>query len=248
MLVAAVPAAMLVAYVLVTFGYVGTRFVHSLRYLVPIAPLLCVAAAVAIVALQRHDALAGTVAGAVVGVATLLYAVAFVQIYRAPNTRIEATRWIERNVPAGSTIVSEHWDDALPVASPPGRYTLAQLPVFDADDETKLRRLYDGLAEADVYALSSPRAWRTVGRLPDRFPLMPRFYRALGQGRLGFREAARFTSPPRLGGVELDDLDAEETFWVYDHPPVILFRRVEPPSWPRFQAAVCGGAALPGCA
>ena len=44
--------------------------------------------------------------------------------------------------------------------------------------------------------LSSPRAWRTIGRLPERFPIMSRFYEELFDGTLGFDEAASFESPP----------------------------------------------------
>jgi hypothetical protein len=238
---------MLTGFVALTFGWFGGRFVHSIRYLVPLVPFLCVAAAYALVRLRRHSLLVWRVAAAGVVVATALYALAFTAIYRAPHTRIAASAWIERTVPAGSVIVSEHWDDALPVRPIPGRYVGRELPVFDPDDATKLRKLYDGLAGADLYVLSSPRAWRTVGRLPDRFPLMPRFYHELGAGHLGFRKAAQFTSAPRLLGVTLDDLTAEETFTVYDHPAVILYRRAEDLSWERFRDAVCGGASLPGC-
>ena len=240
---------MLLAFVLLAFLYFGTLFVHSLRYVLPVIPFACVAAAVAVTALARRRAWLGVVVGAAVATATLLYAVAFVQIYRQPNTRVAATGWIERTIPRGATIANEHWDDALPVGAPPGLYELVEVPVFYPDDEKKLRELYNALAAADVYVLSSPRAWKTIGRLPDRFPLMGRFYDALRSDKLGFREAARFESTPGLFGVHLDDLEAEEAFWVYDHAPVSIYRRSEAVDWTGFRAAVCGGEhSLPGCA
>ena len=113
------------------------------------------------------------------------------------------------------------------------------MPVFDPDDATKLRKLYDSLANADYYVLSSPRAWNTIGRLPDRFPLMARFYRELFAGRLGFVRAKEFTSYPQLFGVELKDGGAEEAFSVYDHPRVLIFRRTGPLTWHKFEAALC---------
>lgn len=238
--------AMVLAFALVVFFYFGSKFVHTVRYLVPLVPFLCLGAAYGLAALHRRSVLAARVLGACVLAATLLYAVAFAQVYRGPTTRLEATAWIEDNVPTGATIVSEHWDDAVPVGGS-DRYELTQLPVFDPDDGAKLRKLYDGLAPAEYYALSSPRAWKTVGRLPDRFPLMVRFYDRLAEGALGFRKAAQFTSYPRLLGVELEDLEAEEAFWVYEHPPVIIYRRVASPSWDAFRGALCGSDALPGC-
>ena len=232
-------ALMVVVFVGATFAYVGSLFAHSLRYLLPVVPFLGVAAAYgAAVLARRSGALAAGLAGAVM-VATLLYALAFTAVYRAPNTRIAASQWLLANVPRGATVGNEHWDDGLPVRAPPERFQYVEVPVFDPDDETKLRKLYDALARVDVYVLSSPRAWNSIGRLPKRFPLMVRFYERLRAERLGFREAARFESPPRLLGVRLDDLPAEESFWVYDHPPVLLFRREGPLSWKRFRSELC---------
>jgi hypothetical protein len=238
---------MLLAFVVVTFAYFGSRFAHSIRYLVPIVPFLCCCAAFAVVALYRRSRGATLAVAAALLAGTLLYGVSFQQIYRRPHTRVVASEWIFANVPEGSSIVNEHWDDALPVRAPPERYRLRELAVFDPDDESKLRKLYDGLAGADYYVLSSPRASATIGRLPERFPLMWRFYRLLEDERLGFRRAAEFTSYPSLFGVELVDEDAEEAFWVYDHPPVAIYERVGPLTWPRFRETLCSYGPAPGC-
>ena len=109
------------------------------------------------------------------------------------------------------------------------------------------RKLYEPLAAADYYVLSSPRAWRTIGRLPDRFPLMTRFYDDLFAGRLGYREIESFRSEPRLLGIRLNDLSAEEAFWVYDHPPVRVFEREQPLGWAAFRQALCAEPAPPAC-
>jgi hypothetical protein len=239
---------MLIAFVALTFAYFGSRFAHSIRYLVPIVPFLCLAAAFAVVALHRRSRRVSFALASALIAGTLLYALAFEQVYRHPHTRVLASEWIFTNTPAGSTIVNEHWDDGLPVGAPPDLYRLRELPVFDPDDASKLRKLYDGLAGADYYVLSSPRASATIGRLPDLFPLMTRFYSLLEQGRLGFREAAAFTSYPRLLGVTLVDREAEEAFWVYDHPPVVVYERVESLSWPRFRDVLCYGELIDACA
>ena len=236
--------AMLVAFVVVSFAYYGTRFAHSIRYLVPIAPFLCLAAAYAIVALGPRRV--ARPLAAVVVVATLAWALAFTHVYRETNTRVAATRWLNTARP-GTAIVDEHWDDALPVGVVPGRYDMRELPVFDADDGDKLDKLYAGLHDADLYVLSSPRAWRTIGRLPDRFPIMARFYRRLRAGELGFTRVARFRSEPELFGIAIDDVSAEETFWVYDHPPVEIYRRVRSFTPGSFRQAVCGGGGEPSC-
>ena len=239
---------MVLAFVVVTFVYFGSRFGHSIRYLVPIVPFMCHCGAFGLAALYRRRRGAAFAMGCVVLVGTLLYAVSFQQIYRRPHTRVAASEWIYANVPDGSAIVNEHWDDGLPVGAPPGRYRLRELAVFGPDDESKLRTLYDGTADADYYVLSSPRASESIGRLPERFPLMWRFYRLLDDGQLGFRRVAAFTSYPSLLGIDLVDRGAEEAFWVYDHPPVAIYERVAPVSWPRFRQIMCSYGPAPGCA
>jgi hypothetical protein len=242
-------AAMLLLFVAVVFAYFGSRFVHPVRYVLPIVPFLAAAAAFAIVVLERRSAVAGRLVAVVLVAATLAWALAFGQIYRSPNTRVAAADWISRAAPPGAAILYEDWDDGLPVSVPPEVYKTRALTVYDGDDPAKLRKLFEGLSWADYYVLSSPRAWRSIGRLPDRFPIMARFYRLLREEEVGFHKAAEFTSYPRLLGVEISDLGAEEPFWVYDHPPVLIFRRTGTLTWSRFRERLCSGPArLPGCA
>jgi hypothetical protein len=230
---------MLVSFVLVVFVYMSTRFQHMGRYLLPIMPVAAVAAGYGVViAFAERARLLAAVTVALV-LFTGAYAVAFHNIYSAPTPLVAATDWISRTVPAGSTIGSEHWDNSLPIGSAAQPFKLVTVPVFEPDDNTKLRKLYDALSHSDYYALSSPRAWKTIGRLPDRYPLMVRFYRDLFAGRLGFKRAATFESEPRLFGVHLDDSSAEEAFWVYDHPPVLIFRRTGPIGWGEFRDWLC---------
>jgi hypothetical protein len=239
---------MICAFVLAVFGYVATRFGHTGRYLVPLAPFAALAAAYGLLRLHRASRAAIPVTAAVL-VASVAYAVAYHHIYTVPTTRVAASNWILEHVPSGSTVVNEHWDDSLPVGAGADRYTGVTLPVFDADDDTKLKKLYAGIRGADYYFVSSPRAWRTVGRLPDRFPIMPRFYRALFDGRLGFVRVASFETEPELFGLQLHDLGAEEAFWVYDHPPVQIYKRYRPLGWGAFRRLMCEPAPSPaGCA
>mgnify|MGYP000660361678 CR=1 FL=1 len=254
--VAAVAPLMLLAFVGVVFAYFGTRFVHSGRYLLPLVPLLAVAAAAGLAALATRRPRAAAALALGIAAASALYATAFVGIYTRPNTRVAATEWIHANVPGGSAVANEHWDDPLPIGAiwlepndrpEPRTYRGVEVPVFDADDETKLRKLYDALAAADFYVVSSPRAWKTVGRLPERFPLTTRYYEELLSGRLGFALAAEFSSPPRLLGLTLDDQRAEEAFWVYDHPPVLILRRSGQLDWKTFAARLCPRPAKPHC-
>jgi YYY domain-containing protein len=99
------------AWVLLTFLWQGMQFVKSVRYFLPIFPFLAMFAAYLVVAAwdwakgRRWGAkvLAGGLA-AVVLLGTLAWAWAFIQIYREPVTRVQATRWMYENIETGATL------------------------------------------------------------------------------------------------------------------------------------------------
>jgi hypothetical protein len=198
-----------------------------------------VTAAYGLVRLLQARRVVLTAAAALLLAVTGIYAIGFHTIYERTSTRVDASRWIVQHVPAGTVIANEHWDDSLPLGGDFARYRGVTMPVFDPDDAAKLGKLERALAAADYYVVSSPRAWRTIGRLPDRFPLMVRFYRQLFAGRLGLESVASFDVEPRMLGFNLDDRGAEEAFWVYDHPPVTIFRRTEGFSAARLARILC---------
>ncbi|HEY8409388.1 MAG TPA: phospholipid carrier-dependent glycosyltransferase [Gaiellaceae bacterium] len=239
--------AMTVAYVLAIFLYMGTRFQHMGRYLLPIAPFLAILAAYALHGIPRRYERVFVAAAAALVAATGLYALAYHSIYTSRMTRLAADDWIVAHVRHGSAIANENWDDTLPVGGLAAHYKLVIVPVFDPDDSTKLRKLYDGLSESDYYVLSSQRGWRTLGRLDERYPLMVRYYRQLFAGRLGYTLAASFTSEPRLFGVRLDDVGAEEAFSVYDHPPVKIYVNRGHLTFADFRARLCTPPAPAAC-
>jgi len=107
------------------------------------------------------------------------------------------------------------------------------------------------LQSADYIVLSTHRLYGTIPRLPERYPLTSRYYRALMAEELGFELVHLSTAYPGLAGVELvdDTFDhvglpmpalmaeaeasrcalnlgmADESFTVYDHPKPLVFRR-----------------------
>lgn len=174
------------------------------------------------------------IAAVIVG-GTLLYATAFSAIYNRANTRIEASRWMYQNLPPGSTLANEHWDDWLPIGGVDGKtsygdkglFQSVEMKNYEDDTPAKLDLMVENLTKADYIVLSSNRLYDSIPRLPARYPMTTRYYQLLFEGKLGFTRIAEFTSYPTLLGVQLNDQGAEESFSVYDHPRVQIFKKTD---------------------
>ncbi len=225
---------------LVTFGYYGRAFVNFMRYFEPVYPVLVIAAAWAVCAcwglasaLGKAGALARPAAraAAVVAVAgAIAWAAAFQAVYGGEHPRIAASEWIYEHVPPGSVLTFEYWDDALPYPLPgrdAGAYELLPLDLYRTDSIDKIFELVRALDFADYVVLSSDRVRSSVPKLEREYPATIRYYELLENGSLGFELAATFTLRPSLLGFRIDDSGAEESFTVYDHPRVRIFRKTE---------------------
>ncbi len=216
----------------------GAFVLKTMRYFHPVYPVFALLTAWMVAwgwwHRRRLRGLAGWgVGGALAAVlaATLLWALAFAQIYGRDHTRVAASAFIYESVAPGSTIAVEHWDDALPLpldGPSPDRFTRVQLRVYDPDQEPKRTHLIQALDQADLVVLASDRGAATIPRMPQRYPLTGRFYAALDDGSLGFDLLRGFESRPSLGPWTIDDRAAEEAFSVYDHPTVSIYARRGP--------------------
>ncbi|MBN1639944.1 MAG: glycosyltransferase family 39 protein [Anaerolineae bacterium] len=164
---------------------------------------------------------------------TALWALAFMRVYAGAHTWVRASRWIYANVPDGAVIAVEHWDDHLPLSLPEQgatvgerRYVHVELPMYEPDSVEKMAIVGQRLRQAEYIVLASNRLYRTIPRLPDRYPASSRFYELLFAEQFGYVREIDFTSYPGILGIEIPDDDADESFTVYDHPKPIVFRKV----------------------
>lgn len=193
---------------------------------------------------RRWHAVAGGLVISLVLVPTLLWALAFMQVYARPHTWYQASRWIYANVPDGAALSEEIWDDSLPVSLPaegesPGQHGYRHVAMdmyHDMPPEEKLQHIAGVLHQVDYVVLTTPRLYGSIRRLPWRYPVEIRYYELLFQGRLGFELAYSATSYPRLWGKEFPDDAADESFSVYDHPKVLIFRKVRDLSEEEFRS------------
>ncbi len=229
----------LLAWALPYFALTGVFHAKFLRYMAPLLPVLLIFAVGAAAAAYRWLADRWGRRGRVVwGVAALTaacitvgWALAFLGVYRQEHPWIRASRWIFANIPDGSTLLTEHWDDALPLLMdeisdrPPRRdYRRVELPLYDPDTPDKLDTLADALSRADYLILASNRLAAPIARLRSRYPMTSNYYRLLFAGELGYVKVAEFTAYPQLFGIVIADDRADESFTVYDHPRALIFQ------------------------
>ncbi|NDC36439.1 MAG: hypothetical protein EBZ48_00105 [Proteobacteria bacterium] len=145
------------------------------------------------------------------------------------------------------------WDDTLPIRmdrfDPFGGIYDGDLTLelFFRDSAEKIEKIVSGLERADYFFITSQRVWGSVGRLSRFYPMTHQFYRDLlgcaepddllecfsrvgansSGGTLGFELIKTFESYPRLGAWSIPDERADESFSVYDHPRVLLFKKTQ---------------------
>lgn len=164
----------------------------------------------------------------------LIYTFSFLSIYVQPNTKIRATEWINKNIPYGSRIAVEHWDDALPVYGGQN-YIQMTLPLYETDTIQKWQNITAVLKNSDYIIIASNRLYKPLQKLTDCkvlpkercYPQTADYYKKLFSGRLGFRKIIEFSNYPTIPftNIKLVDDGADESFTVYDHPKIMIFKK-----------------------
>ncbi len=184
--------------------------------MLPVVPLVCLAAAWGLVALRRWlgrfgrraAVAAGWLAGGVFA-ATAFLGVGYLHVYSQPHTWLRATRWICANVPAGSRILVEHWDDPLPIVSTReglschSSYEVTSLPLYDEDTPRKAAALAEQPGGCRYVIVSSSRLYGAIAPLTARYPYTARYYRLLFGEQLGYRLAHYEATYARFLGIDL---------------------------------------------
>lgn len=209
------------------FLYLGSWYTKFIRYMVPIIPFLLIFASFFITSLKQINVKFFYLIFFFLTCATFFWTIAFSSVYSNPQTRVAASKWIYENIPPGSSIYTEHWDDGLPVPVDgwsPSVYKTTALEIYQPDDEGKLTYYSEKLSSGEYIVINSRRLYGTLTELTEKYPLTSKYYQLLFSEKLGYRKIGEFSSYPQVLGFEINDDSSEETFQVYDHPKVLIFR------------------------
>ncbi|PJE58336.1 MAG: hypothetical protein COU81_01275 [Candidatus Portnoybacteria bacterium CG10_big_fil_rev_8_21_14_0_10_36_7] len=223
------------------FFVVGKFAVGWMRYMLPLYPLLCLFGALfayKFLKLLKRKLGYWYLLVILVFIGSILYwPLSFMHIYTKPNTRVLASEWIYKNIPADKNIAREHWDDGLPFG---GNivYKDFELPIYGMEDPLTKSQIYQTIQKTDYIIIASNRLYvplQKISKNCQKWNLPKercshnanRYYQRLFNQKLGFKKVAEFENPPTLPflNISINDQAADESFTVYDHPKVMIFKK-----------------------
>ena len=225
---------LILAFYAIYFVVLGKSAVKFMRYMLPLYPFFALLAGYGLCHIMNEKT--RTICVVTIGI-TIAWTGMFLGLYANEHTRIEASKWIYDNIPAGRSLAVAHWDDRVPLDIPgingSNIYQFIEFPLYEKDTPEKWTLMEQKLAETDYIIIASNRLYTpltklvTCERLPEDkcFPLTAQYYDDLFNERGGFTKVAEFSSPPRIGPFTIDDQSADESFTVYDHPKILIYKR-----------------------
>lgn len=214
----------LLLFSIIYFLYIGTWYAKFNRYLMPVIPALILLTGITFD--QLNNKLFKQLLITFLLITHDLWALAFMNIYQTEHSRITASHWIEDNIANNSVILHEERDVRLPIVlSQNKNYQYSLLELYQVDSPEKINDLSKQLSFGDYLLIASQRLYRTIPKSVDH-PYTSNYYQLLFAEELGYQKIMEFSSYPKLLGLEINDDGVEETFKVFDHPRIFIFKNV----------------------
>ncbi|MBU1129690.1 glycosyltransferase family 39 protein [Patescibacteria group bacterium] len=161
---------------------------------------------------------------------SILPGIIFFSIYIKPDIRTTASNWLNQNIPPNTKILSEAGNVVnLPVTH--HQFDINNFDFYNLDTNSDLpKELVNQIHQSHYILIPSRRMFKNQYRrhpeseLSDEgspFPYSQKYYQALFSGQLGFKKIKQFSVFPSF----LSDENAEETFSVFDHPVIRVYKK-----------------------
>ena len=197
--------------------FLPTAFLYTkwTRFMAPILPLMVLIAALLASKLPKK-------LGYFVCILLITQGLMFLKIYIVQDVRFQASEWMAKNIPKNSYILQETANVVdLPVFPLSSKFQVMgykniSFNYYELDADKKLQEdLRKHLRKVDYIIIPSRRIFKNHSR--DKYPVLSKYYDDLFSGKLGFTKVVEFKV--------LEDEDAEETWTVFDHPVVRIYKR-----------------------
>lgn len=207
---------------LVYFIPTSFTFVKWTRFMAPIFPIAIIIATLFLLEFLskriKNSKLRLLLLTLIVAI-SIIPGIRFFSLYLKSDSRIEASKWIINNIPSKSVILSETANVVdIPVGNLKGKnYEIISANLYNVDNDKKLyEEFQNDIKRADYIIVPSRRIFANHNE--EKFSKINKYYKELFSGKLGFRKVAEFR--------RLNDELAEETFSVFDHPVVRIYKRI----------------------
>lgn len=202
--------------VLIYFLYFGQVYVKWTRFMSPlffIPPLLTA---------YLFRQLRGKLLKTAVTIICLIPGLFFMNLYFSPDIRLQASAWIDQNIPPSSFILSEAGNVVnLPLTR--NDFHTSNFDFYNLDSDSSLfPKLISDISSAEYILIPSRRIF--ANQFGSGFPYSSKYYQSLADGRLGFIKIQTFS--PKVDFL-LNSEAAEETWSVFDHPTIRLYKKVK---------------------
>ncbi len=198
------------------------------RFISPIFPFFAIFASFFIFFIRKNNKYLSNACMVILLLGTILWTSAFFSIYTNADIRITASKWLVANTPSRSVILIEGGNMIdIPLEGNFNRIGF-DFYTFENDPLTRLK-IAKGLEQANYFLVQSRRVFLNHQRARKQFPKTAHFYDMLFAGKLGFEEIKEFHRYPSLSlgnfSLEVPDEQAEETWSVFDHPVIRIFKK-----------------------
>jgi len=200
-------------------------FVKWTRYILPILPLGFLIVVYFIHKLQTGK---GRFLGISVLLISVFFGLSFFTIYQKPDARVEAAEWLAGRASPDSKIVSEVYDlGIVPFNKYFNNIILFNYYELDnrKDSSEGVGLVCDLISKAEYIVVPSRRIWKNRLDKDEFFPVGNMYYENLFSGNFGFNKLKEFENSAFFWPEEDG---AEETFAVFDHPRVMIFKKIKP--------------------
>jgi len=182
---------------------------------------------------------------------TLHFSLSYINgIYLTQHPAVLASEWLELNSSYDALIIQDHWEESIPTANGI-KLSHERLELYNPESYEKFDKIFTLLSESDYYVIFSNRLYGTIPRLDERYPVSSNLYKKLFDETLGFEivnfqkqsmnlfsinyqenyfQRIQIEKPLIINNYEKDFLInfnlgwSDESFSVYDHPNVIIFK------------------------
>ena len=148
---------------------------------------------------------------------SVLYGLAYTNIYTNDHTAVQASKWINENIPKGTKIINDnHWDESIPDIY---GYQIKQIPIFESDTQDKGFNIAIDLSSSEYLIFYSNRTYNAIFNNSSQYPISASYYDSLFNEKLGYSLIKSFTQYPEIAGIHFQ----HDTFSINNIPTPIGF-------------------------